>query len=131
GLSELNVRPVTLRVVVSVRSGDCPWALTGPLIKPRSGLGYDRANVVSERGRASSDTSYVMNGSPYVMRPLPVRCDGSPGPSCRKRSASAKRTSSHDESSVAVPYAVPPRRGNAGYRYSIERRSIDVAFTSK
>ena len=135
----MSIRPSKLRVpagpcklVVSCRSAIVPRALSGPLMTPVIGsFGYDRASMPNDSGCACASMSYIMYCGPHVTRPLPVRCEGSPGPSRCTMSAFAKRTSSHDESSVAVPEIVPPRRGKFGYRYSMERRSSDAALTSK
>ena len=55
-----------------------------------------------------------MNFSPYVMRPPPVMRVGSAGPSVCVRLAFDTRTSSHDESSTALPLTIPVTRGKAG-----------------
>ena len=92
-----------------------PFTVIGPAKVPRSGSsGYERASVVSESGCACSARSYVMNCTPYVIRPPPVVCVGSAGPSVCVRFAFDTRTSSHDESSTALPVTIPVTRGNAG-----------------
>ena len=43
--------------------------------------GYERASIVSESGSRVEREVVRHERSPYVMRPLPVTRDGSPGPS--------------------------------------------------
>src|SRR5687768_1782952 len=96
---------------------EVPVTRTGPVISPLRCNGYARDNIVNDTGCAFTSMSYVMNFSPHVTRPLPVRYEGSPGPLRCVIFAFEKRTSSQEESNVAVPATVPPRRRNSGNRY--------------
>ena len=86
---------------------------------------------MNDSGCAWSARSYVRYLSPHVTRPLPVVRETGSFPSWCRRSALLKRTSSQDESSVAVPDTVPLILGKNLFRYWSVRRSSVATSTSK